>query len=56
MFKILVYLGPEALEFCLYRHIQAYSGIFSNYGSNNINFRLFTLILQIFQRHSQYDF
>ena len=50
IFRILAYLGPEAyLESCLYRHIQAYSGILNNDSYNNINFLFFTLILHTFQ-------
>ena len=48
--RILSYLGPVAFsESCLFRHIQAYSGIFNNDSYNNINFLLFTLILHSFQ-------
>ena len=40
---------PEAYsEFCSYRHIQAYSGIFNNDSYNNI---FFTLILHTFHRN-----
>ena len=41
--RTLPYLGPEAYsESSLFRHIQAYSGIFNNDTYNNINF-LFSL-------------
>ena len=49
MFRILAYLGAVAYsEFCLFRHIQAYSGIFNNNSSNSINFLVFILILHNF--------
>ena len=44
IFRILPYLGPKAyLNSCLHRHIQAYSGIFTNDSYNSINFLFFTL-------------
>ena len=44
IFRILAHVGPEAYsESCLYKHIQAYSGIFSNDSYNNINFLFFYL-------------
>ena len=50
IFKILAYVRPEAYsKSCLYRHIQAYSGIFNNDSHNNINL-FFALILHNFQR------
>ena len=42
----LVYSEP-----CLFRRIEAYSGIFSNSSYNYINFLFFTLILHTFQRN-----
>ena len=46
--RTLVYLGPKTWsEFCLFKH--AYSGIFDNDSYNNINFLLYTLILDNFQ-------
>ena len=44
IFRILAHVGPKAYsESCLYKHIQAYSGIFSNDSYNNINFLFFYL-------------
>ena len=43
IYRILVYLGPEEYsESCLFRHIQAYSGIFDNECYNKINFLFFS--------------
>ena len=42
IFRILAYLGPEAYsESCLYKYIQAYSGIFDNDSYNNTDFLFF---------------
>ena len=54
----MAYLGPEAYsESFLYRHIQAYSGMFDLDSYNNISFFL-TLILHIcnFKRHMFFDY
>ena len=49
IFRILEYLGPEPhSESCLYRHNQAYSGIFNNNPYNNINFLFFHFHLTYF--------
>ena len=46
IFIILAYLGPEVYsQFCLYRHIQAYSGRFDN---DSCNFLFLTLMLHTF--------
>ena len=38
IFRILAYLGPKAYsESCLFRHIQAYWGIFSIFNNDNFN-------------------
>ena len=53
-FKILTYLGPETyLESCLFRHIQAVSGIFNNFGYNSINFLFFHFNLTYFSTKSR---
>ena len=61
MSRILEYLGHEAYsESFLFRHIQAYSDIFSNDSYNNIDFLFLALILHSFQwnlkRHMFFDY
>ena len=42
-------LEPEAYsESCLYRHIQAYSGVFDDNSHNNINFLFFHFNFTLF--------
>ena len=51
IFRNLAYLGPQAYsESCLFRLIQAYSGMLNNDSWNNINTLFFTLILYAFRR------
>ena len=48
----LAYLGVKMyLESSLFRHIQAYLGIFNIDSHDNINFLFFTSILHTFQRN-----
>ena len=49
IFRSLAYVGPEShSEPCLFRHIQAYSGILNNDSYNNIKIPFFILILHFF--------
>ena len=51
IFRSLAHLGPYMYsEFCLFKHIEAYSDIFNNNSYNNVKI-FFTLILHTFQRN-----